>query len=185
MQPLSTVIITFNEAHNLERTLSKLTWCDEIIVVDSGSTDGTLEICASFGCKIFHRAFDGYGPQKQYAMSLAKNKWVLCLDADEVLTDALVTELQQEMQDPQFDGYLIPLTLVFLGREFKYGSEAWKYFLRLFNKELGNFDDSMVHEKVVLDGRKKKLVNHILHYSYRNISHYFGSPTSTPVMVRK
>lgn len=174
MQPISTVIITYNEEHNLSRSLAKLTWCDEIIVVDSGSTDRTLEICAQYGCKIFYRAFDGYGRQKQYAVSLARNKWVLCLDADEVLSDNLVEELQQLMENPTCNGYLIPLTFVFMGKEFRHGKEAWRYFLRLFNKEVGNFDDRKVHEKIVLGGETKKLQHNILHYSYRNISHYFN-----------
>ncbi len=173
MQALSAVIITYNEEHNLSRSLAKLTWCDEIVVVDSGSTDRTLEICESYGCKVYYRSFDGYGMQKQYAVSLAKNKWILCLDADEVLSDGLVIELQQVMENPTVDGYLVPLTFVFMGKEFRHGKEAWRYFLRLFNKEVGNFDDRKVHEKIVLGGEKKKLQNNILHYSYRNISQYF------------
>lgn len=174
MQLLSTVIITCNEEHNLGRSLPKLTWCDEIIVVDSGSTDNTISICEKFGCKIYHRKFDGYGKQKQYAVSLAKNKWILCLDADEVLSDALVTEIQEEMKNPSAIGYLIPMTFVFMGKEFRYGKEAWRYFLRLFNKEAGSFDDRKVHEKIILNGKQEKLKNNILHYSYKNISQYFN-----------
>jgi glycosyltransferase involved in cell wall biosynthesis len=154
--------------------LPKLTWCDEIIIVDSGSTDNTLEVCRKFGCSIYHRKFEGYGMQKQFAVSLAKNKWVLCLDADEVLSNELVDEIREEMNNPSADGYLIPLTFVFMGKEFRYGKEAWRYFLRLFNKESGNFDDSKVHERIILGGKQKKLKNNILHYSYRNISQYFN-----------
>ncbi len=174
MQPLSTVIITCNEENNLRRSLPQLTWCDEIIVVDSGSTDNTLEVCKKFGCKIFHRQFDGYGAQKQFAVSLAKNKWILCLDADEVLSDELVEEMKEEMKHPEADGYLIPMTFVFMGKKFRYGKEAWRYFLRLFNKEAGNFNDLKVHEKIVLRGQQKKLKNNILHYSYRSITQYFA-----------
>ena len=174
MQLLSTVIITCNEEHNLRRSLPKLTWCDEIIVVDSGSTDNTLDICKKFGCKTYHRKFDGYGSQKQYAVSLARNKWVLCLDADEVLSDELVKEIQEELEHPSAEGYLIPLTFVFMGKQFRYGKEAWRYFLRLFNKEAGNFDDRKVHEKIILEGTQQKFKNNILHYSYQNISQYFN-----------
>lgn len=174
MQSLSTVIITCNEENNLQRSLPKLTWCDEIIIVDSGSTDNTLEVCKKYGCKIYHRQFDGYGAQKQFAVSLASNNWVLCLDADEVLSDGLVDEIKEEMKNPSAAGYLIPMTFVFMGKEFRYGKEAWRYFLRLFNKEAGTFNDRKVHEKIVLNGQQKKLKNNILHYSYRNITQYFN-----------
>lgn len=174
MQLLSAVIITCNEEHNLHRSLPKLTWCDEIIVVDSGSTDNTINICRKYGCKIFHRPFDGYGSQKQYAVSLAKNKWILCLDADEVLSDALVSEIQEVMKAPAAEGYLIPMSFVFMGKKFKHGKEAWRYFLRLFNKEAGTFNNRIVHEKIILKGTQLKLKNNILHYSYRNISQYFN-----------
>lgn len=153
--------------------MPQLKWCDEIIIVDSGSIDNTLHICKKFGCKIYHRKFEGYGSQKRFAVSLAKNKWVLCLDADEVLSDGLVQEIQYCMIDPEADGYLMPLTFVFMGKKFRHGKEAWRYFLRLFNKEAGNWDDRKVHEKIILEGTQEKLKNNILHYSYRNIAQYF------------
>ncbi|HZG26660.1 MAG TPA: glycosyltransferase family 2 protein [Chitinophagaceae bacterium] len=174
MQRLTAVIITCNEEHNLRRSLPQLTWCNEIIVVDSGSIDNTVQICEKYGCKVYHRKFDGYGAQKQFAVSLATNNWVLCLDADEVLSDKLVVEIQEELINPTAAGYLIPMTFVFMGKEFRYGKESWRYFLRLFNKEMGNFDDRIVHEKVILDGNTRKLQNNIFHYSYRNISQYFN-----------
>jgi len=174
MHLVSTVIITRNEESNLRRSLPRLTWCDEIIVVDSGSTDKTIEVAKAFGCSIYYRKFDGYGKQKQFAVSLARNKWVLCVDADEVLCDELVREIRNEMLNPSADGYLIPRTFIFKGREFRHGKEAWNYVLRLFNKEAGNFNDSKVHEKVILTGKQKRLKNNMLHYSYRNNEQYFS-----------
>jgi glycosyltransferase involved in cell wall biosynthesis len=174
MKLLSTVIITCNEENNLRKSLPKLSWCNEIIIVDSGSTDNTLEVCKQFGCRIYTRPFNGYGAQKQFAVSLASNQWVLCLDADEVLSDALVEEIKEEMKSPSAAGYLIPMTFVFMGKEFRYGKESWRYFLRLFNKELGNFDDRKVHEKIRVEGELKKFRNNIFHYSYRSITHYFN-----------
>src|SRR5579859_4130201 len=90
---LSAVIITYNESRNIRRTLSRLYWCDEIVILDSHSTDDTVAICQEFGCKVYFKAFEGYGTQKRYAVDLAKNDWVLCLDADEVLSDALIAEI--------------------------------------------------------------------------------------------
>ncbi|MCC7401979.1 MAG: glycosyltransferase family 2 protein [Chitinophagaceae bacterium] len=173
MEPVSAVIITLNEEHNLLSSLPKLSWCDEIIIVDSGSSDSTLDICKSFGCKIFHRQFDGYGTQKQYAVSIARNDWVLCLDADEVMSDALVDEIRKEMQAPLAEGYLIPMTFVFLGKKFHYGKEGWRYFMRLYNKKSGSFNDNKVHEKIELNGSTRKLCNNIYHYSYHSLNQYF------------
>lgn len=173
MQRVSAVLITFNEAFNLKRTLPQLSWCDEIIVVDSGSTDNTVQLCKNFGCKVYHRAFDGYGAQKQYAVSLSRNNWILSLDADEVLSNQLVDEIQEEMKAPKATGYLLPMNLVFLGKEFTYGKESNRFFLRLFNKQFGNFNDRKVHEGIDLEGNKLKFKHKILHYSYHNVGQYF------------
>jgi glycosyltransferase involved in cell wall biosynthesis len=173
MQRVSAVIITHNEAINIRRTLGQLWWCDEIIVVDSFSTDNTIEVCRQYGCAVYQRAFDGYGAQKQYAVSLEKNDWVLCIDADEVLTNELVDEIQQEMMSPAAQGYLVPMRFVFMGKQFKFGKESWRYFLRLFNKQSGTFNHLKVHEKIELAGSTKKLKYNILHYSYRDVSQYF------------
>jgi len=173
MQRVTAVLITLNEELNLKRTLPQLSWCDEIIVVDSGSTDNTVQLCRNFGCKVVHRAFDGYGSQKKYAVSLSRNNWILSLDADEVLSDELVDEIKNEMLAPKAAGYLLPMNLVFLGKEFTFGKESNRFFLRLFNKQLGNFNDRKVHEGIELIGEKIKFKNKILHYSYQDISQYF------------
>lgn len=175
MIPVSAVIITYNEEYNLHSSLSRLKWCDEIVVVDCGSTDATLEICRSYHCRIYYRKFDGYGSQKQFAVNRARNEWVLCLDADEVLTDESVQEIKNLMQNPVpgIKGYMLPISFVFMGKEFRYGKEYNRYFLRLFSKKAGNFDNRMVHEGVQLKGEVKKLKHKVLHYSYQGIHHYF------------
>ena len=173
MNPVSAVIITLNEADNLRKSLPQLSWCDEIIVVDSGSTDNTLDVCKQYHCVVHEKKFNGYGEQKQFGISLARNKWILCTDADEVLTDELVAEMKQEMIQPTAVAYLVPITLVFMGTIFKYGKDSRRYFLRLFNKEFGNFNSNVLHEKIEVTGEKKKMKNIILHFSYRDIDHYF------------
>jgi glycosyltransferase involved in cell wall biosynthesis len=167
---VSAVIITYNESRNIRRTLAQLRWCDEIVIVDSFSTDNTLEICREFGCSIFFKRFEGYGEQKKFAVSRAKNDWILCIDADEVLSDDLVREIRAAMERPSsYAGYLFPMNLVFLGREFRYGKESDRYFLRLFNRQTGNFNQALVHEKLELEGETTRLHGKMLHYSYANL----------------
>lgn len=170
---VSAVIITLNEERIIQRTLSRLYWCDEIIIVDSFSTDKTIAICKQFGCKIFSRQFDGYGSQKQYAVSMASNDWILCLDADEVLTGALVQEIiaATEKETP-YAGFSFPMNMVFLNKEFTHGRESGRYFLRLFNRQKGGFTNDKVHEGIQLNGPIKKMHHLVQHYSYSSINQY-------------
>lgn len=167
---VSAVIITYNEEKNIRRTLLPLYWCDEIIIVDSYSTDNTVEICKELGCKVFFRKFDGYGPQKRFAISKAKNDWVLCIDADEVLTDSLVNEIRENLSDiNNYAAFSIPMNLVFLNKEFMHGKESGRSYLRLFNKQNAYFTDAKVHESIVVNGPVKKLRSTIKHYSYTTL----------------
>jgi len=173
MKMISAVLITRNEAHIIGKTLEALQWCDEILVVDSGSTDGTLEICREKGSRILDYPFVGFGLQKQYAVSQAKHDWVLSIDADEVLSTGLQAEIKKTMESPAHEGYFLKRRLVFLGKEFRYGRESREYHLRLFNRRYGNFDSAKVHEKLVLSGSTHKLKNILYHYSYPDLSLYF------------
>ncbi len=172
---ISCVLIVYNEENNLHRSLDSVKWCDEIVVVDSGSTDKTLDICKEFGCKIFHKNFDGFGEQKRFAVSKAVNDWILNIDADEVVSDKLREEIENNLNSEDLDvkGFFIPRSLIFLGRKFNHGRECKEYFLRLFNKTYGNFTSDKVHEKVDISGNTQKLKGQLLHYSYDNIDQYF------------
>jgi glycosyltransferase involved in cell wall biosynthesis len=165
---VSAVIITYNEESIIKKTLSKLGWCDEIIIIDSGSTDKTVEICRQFGCDIYTRSFEGYGEQKNYGISKAKNDWILCIDADEVLSEPLIEEISKELgkSDIEFSGFAIPRTLVYMNKPFRYGKEANAPIVRLFDRRKGEWDGALVHEKVILNGKLGKLSNVIWHYSY-------------------
>lgn len=165
---VSAVIITYNEEQIIGKTLSKLWWCEEIVIIDSGSTDRTVEICQQYDCIIYTRSFEGYGEQKKYGVAKAKNDWILCVDADEVLSESLINEIEFELskRDILYSGFAIPRTLVYMNKEFRYGKEARSSIIRLFNKKKGNWDGSLVHEKVVLVGEIKQLSQKILHYSY-------------------
>jgi len=170
---VSAVIITFNESYNLQRTLKQLYWCDEIIIVDSNSTDNSINICHEYDCKIYYKDFNGYGEQKNYAISKAKNDWVLCIDADEYLTQELIHELIKELENTgENRGYQIPMNLVFRGHEFKYGRESYRHYTRLFDKRYCTISMRRVHESFQITGTVKKLNNIILHYSYINIHQF-------------
>jgi glycosyltransferase involved in cell wall biosynthesis len=173
MKKISAVLIVYNESANLRRSLAQLWWCDEVVVVDSFSTDDSVDICRRYGCKVAQRRFDGYGAQKQYAISLAKNDWILSLDADEVLSDALIDEITHEMRNPAANGYMLPLTFVFMGKPMRFGKESRRPLLRLFNKQYGGFDASLLHEKVHCSGAIKKMRHPFYHYSHRSVSHFF------------
>lgn len=173
MQKVSAVLITLNAGDRLEATLNALTWCNEIVVVDSGSTDETLEICERYHCQIVHRDFDRYGNQKRFAVELAQHDWVLSVDSDEVVSERLKNEIQAVLRQPEVvhAGYYVSIPLIFLGTRIK--SEASKKFLRFFNKRYGNFDDALVHEKVRLTGSLGSLKGEMLHYSYQDLTCYF------------
>ena len=174
MPLVSAVIITYNESANLRTTLSQLYWCDEIIIVDSFSTDGTDSIAREQNCKLIQRAFSGFGDQKRFAISQCKNDWVLCLDADEFLTNELVGEIWKELQNPgDSAAYSFPSKLVFRKQPFGFGRESNRQVTKLFNRRFGQMSTDRVHEKVEVNGNIKRLINPMLHYSYRDINQYF------------
>ncbi|MDR3652939.1 MAG: glycosyltransferase family 2 protein [Paludibacter sp.] len=174
MHKISAVIITYNEELRVRRTLESVKWCDEIIVVDSCSTDKTVDICNEYSnCKVYSQPFLGYGLQKKFAVDQATNNWVISIDADEVMTDALIKEIKMLLNKPvlSISGFYIPLKLVFMNKEFKYGNVKK---LCLFDKTKGNFDSQNLHEVVHVSGKTIKLRRKILHYSYKDIHHYIS-----------
>jgi glycosyltransferase involved in cell wall biosynthesis len=172
--PVSAIMIVLNERKNLERSLPSLSFCDEIIVVDSGSTDGSAEYARSLGCVVANRSFDQFGAQKSYAASLAKNDWVFNLDADEWVTPELAAEITLLTQTPELNSIWIRSRLVFLGRIFRYGRESRVRVLRIFKRSAGDFDRASVHEKVVVQNPVEITTkHHILHYSYPDLPGYF------------
>jgi len=175
MPQLSAVVTTFNSAALLRPVLAALGWCDEVLVVDSGSTDRTAEICQEFGCRFIHRDFAGFGPQKRFAVDAAVNDWVFVVDSDEIVSAELQAEIQSLLANnsAQYVGYTTPISLIFLGRLLRFGGEYGKPHLRLFDRRAGNYNANAVHERVVLNGRVGALKGHLWHYSYQSIEHYF------------
>lgn len=174
MNKISAVLIAFNEEKIIANCLKKLNWVDEIIVVDSGSNDNTVKICESFKAKVVFKKFNGFGEQKQFAVSQAQNDWILSLDADEILSDKLIEEIKNISleNDEKCAGYFIKRKHIFMNKIFNYGNESDKKFLRLFNKKLANFNNFPVHEFVETKFSTKELTNDFLHYSYGNLNEY-------------
>lgn len=171
---ISAVLITLNNEAVIASTLAALQWCEEILVVDSGSTDRTLAIAEQYGCRILHRDFDGYGTQKNFAVNQATHNWVFSIDADEVVSDELRQEIAQIFNKPiDFQGFYVPISLVFLGKLLRFGGEYKMLHLRLFNRQFGNFNLKIVHEGVELPGKIGTLQNQVLHDSYASIEAYF------------
>jgi len=185
MPKLSVIIITRNEEHNILRCVDSVRpFADEIVVVDSMSTDRTAQICREFGCKVFSREFDGYGSQKQFATDQASNDWVLSIDADEVVSEELQHEIyhlfydppESEIPNPKSEiphpAYQIPFSLYFMGRLLRHGGVGNEFHLRLFNRTKGGFTIVPVHEGIEVKGSVGILKGRIIHFSYRDISHH-------------
>ena len=168
-------MITRNADRLLEQVLGALRWCDEMLVVDSGSSDRTVAIATAAGARVLHHDFEGYGPQKAWAVTQARNDWVLVVDGDEVVTPELQREISDRLERDRdsYAGYEIPISLVFLGRLMRYGGEYKMRHLRLYDRRRGNYNQNRVHERVVLDGPIGKLNEHMLHDSYASIEAYF------------
>jgi glycosyltransferase involved in cell wall biosynthesis len=172
---ISVVIITLNSQNTLQKVLEAVEWVNEIVVVDSGSTDNTVKIATEFGAKVSYKKFEGYGLQKQFATEQALHDWVLCLDDDEVVTPELKHEiLNISNKEADCQGFYIPVSLFFLGKVLRFSKEYKNPQLRLFNKKAGQWNNAVLHEKVQIDGKTKVLQNHILHYSYSSLEDYFA-----------
>ena len=170
-QRLSVIFITLNEAPRLRATLEAVRWADEIIVVDSGSTDGTVELAQSLGARVQVTDWPGFGAQKNRALSLATCPWVLSLDADEVLSPELQQEIQAFLsQEPACNAATLPRLSSYCGRTIHHAGWWPDPVLRLFRRELARFSDDRVHERVLIDGPVHAMQGVLLHESYRDLS---------------
>ena len=168
---LSACIITFNEAGRIESCLRSLAFCDEIIVVDSHSTDGTRELAAALGARVIERDFAGYRSQKQFAVDSARHDWVLCLDADERVSAQLRAEILALRQGglTSAAGWSIPRITDYFGRFLRHGNAYPDRLVRLFDRRRGGWAGYEIHENTRIDGRIGRLHGHLEHYSYRSL----------------
>jgi glycosyltransferase involved in cell wall biosynthesis len=171
MSKLSVVIITKNEERNIADCLATVEWADEIIIVDSFSTDRTVEIAKKYTDKIFQRQFTNYSDQKNFGAAQASNPWILSIDADERVSSELKEEICQVITKGSSDGYLIPRLDYMFGKKIKYGGWYPQYHLRLYKKDKGKWVRA-VHEFVTVDGKIEYLKNPLLHFSHLTISNF-------------
>ena len=177
MTKLTVTVITHNERSHIAAALASVSWADEIIVVDSRSTDGTIDIARQHATRVEERDWAGYGAQKNYAADQASNDWILSIDADERVTPQLAEEVRAVMsRGPVAPGYLMTRVAHYLGRWIR--STDWypDYHLRLYDRRAARWSERRVHESVEVDGRPKgdkrlpRLRGELLHYPYRDMS---------------
>ena len=174
MEKISVAIITKDEERNIRDCLESVRWADEIIVVDNGSRDRTLDICREYGAQIFLEEWKGYPGQKNSAIQKTRNEWVLSLDADERVGPDLRREIEGALEGgPSIDGYFLPRKNFFLGRWIRYCGWYPDLNLRLFRKSRGRFQERAVHEKVELQGKTAILKNPLFHETYRSLDDFF------------
>ena len=171
-EKISVCITAGNEEKNIRRCLESVTWADEIIVVNSFSTDRTNAICKEYTSRVYKHRWLGYIGQKNLAKDLASNNWVLFLDADEEVSPALRAEIEKEFKSPTLSSYTcfeFPRLVYFLGRWIKHGDWYPDIKLRLYHKEHGECAGKEPHDKMVVCGRCKRLKSPLFHYTYEGI----------------
>lgn len=172
---ISATIITFNEERNIQQAIDSVKWADEVVVVDSESTDKTREIAESLGARVLINPWPGFSKQKQFAVEEAANDWILSIDADERITNELKLEIESLSNYSEIaDGYRIPRLSYYMGRPIRHGGWYPDRQLRLFDRRKGKWREMLVHESVgMCDGTKTtNLSSDIQHFSVENATHH-------------
>lgn len=170
---ITATIITYNEERNIARAMESLRCCDEIVVVDSGSSDRTPEIAAKLGARLIESPWTGYARQKNYAAECAVHDWILSIDADEALSEALEGEIWQiKKNGPQFDGYTMPRMAQYLGRWILHSGWYPDRKVRLYDRRKARWVGDFVHESVIVDGTTGHLHSDLLHFTCDSLSEH-------------
>lgn len=172
--PVSVVIITCNAARDLPACLDSVAWAAEVVIVDSGSTDGTALVAQNHGARWIEQVWLGFGQQKQFAVASAGHDWVLCLDADERVSDALRQSLQACFAEgePRGAAYEFARCNRFLGRDLRHGEGYPDFGVRLFDRRVARWSDDAVHEKVLVPTSPGRLAGDLMHDSAETLSRY-------------
>lgn len=172
---LSFVILTFNSQKYLDRVLKSCEFADEILIVDSGSSDQTLNIAQNYkNVQILNQSWLGFGNMKNFGVTNSKNDWVFCLDSDEIVTKELQNEIIKTLQNPQFQVYKVPRLNYLFGKAIKKLGLYPDYSIRFFNKNFANFSSREVHESVQTKEKIGKLQNHFTHFAYENVEDFIN-----------
>jgi glycosyltransferase involved in cell wall biosynthesis len=166
---LSAIIITKDEAANIAECLDSVAFCDERIVVDSGSTDGTLAIAREKGARVSLHTWQGFGPQKNHALSLARGEWVLSIDADERVTPELAAAIQEALAKQSHDAYEILRRSSFCGAMMRQSGWSRDFVLRLFRRGKARFSDDVVHERVLYPGPVGRIKAPLVHHPVKRL----------------
>jgi glycosyltransferase involved in cell wall biosynthesis len=170
MSKLSVIIVTKNEAHNIEDCLKSISFADEIVIFDSGSTDNTVDICKQFTQKVTVTSdWPGDGPQKNRALAQVSNDWVLCLDADERITPALGAEIQAIIAKTSHAAFDIPYQSTYCGKIIRFGDWKGESHIRLFNRQVAKITPDIVHCRVETSGSIGKLQAAIIHHPFHHL----------------
>ncbi|MGV3573098.1 MAG: glycosyltransferase family 2 protein [Ramlibacter sp.] len=175
MQRLSVIVICKNEILNLGACLRSVQFADEVVVLDSGSTDGTVELARAMGARVLQSDdWPGYGPQKNRALAAATGDWVFSIDADEQVTPELAAQLREAIAAGTFDAYMVNRFSNFCGQYMKHSGWYPDRVLRLFRRGTARFSDDIVHERVIADGRVGRLSGDLLHNSMPHFESVLG-----------
>lgn len=170
---ITAAIITYNEERNIARAIESLRCCDEIVVVDSGSSDRTPEIAAKLGARVIDSPWPGYARQKNFAAEQASNDWILSIDADEALSEALEGEIWQiKKADPLFDAYTMPRLAQYLGRWILHSGWYPDRKVRLYQRGKASWTGQFVHESIQVNGRTGHLKSDLLHFTCESLSEH-------------
>ncbi|MDT0687090.1 glycosyltransferase family 2 protein [Autumnicola psychrophila] len=170
--PITVLIPTYNEEELIEQAISCSGFADEVLIMDSYSTDATVKISEKHNCTILQRKFDNFSNQKNYGIARAKNDWILVLDADEYITYELRNEILSAIKNPKHEAYKMLFKNYFINRFIHHGTNGNKIKLRLFNRKFCRYE-GLVHEQLLCEGSVGVLKGRILHYTYRNLWHFF------------
>lgn len=170
---ISALAITLNEASVIEKFIKSLWFADEIIIVDSFSTDETVAIASKMEkVKVLQRKFDNFSAQKNFAIEQAAYDWILFFDPDEEITSAVAEEIQKTLQAPKADAYMWRRQLYFMGKKIRYSGFQTDWVVRLFRKDRGRYNGNLVHETLAVDGNTARLKSRVPHHTYKSFDDY-------------